>query len=115
MKEAFNKVDGGNKVLNENFQNLNEMELFNSLRLLMCEGFFSDAADLLKKGVDKVKGGFKKLKDSTMEVLKKAWKWVSDAISAAFDFIVAQGKKAIRLLMKFFGVDVDRVDFSSDI
>ena len=42
MKEAFNKVDGGNKVLNENFQNLNEMELFNSLRLLMCEGFFSD-------------------------------------------------------------------------
>jgi hypothetical protein len=58
------------------------------------EGFFSDAADLLKKGVDKVKGGFKKLKDSTMEVLKKAWKWVSDAISAAFDFIVAQGKKA---------------------
>lgn len=115
MKEAFNKVDGGNKVLNENFQNLNEMELFNSLRLLMCEGFFSDATDLLKRGVDNVKGGFKKLKDSTMEVLKKAWKWVSDAISAAFDFIVAQGKKAIRLLMKFFGVDVDRVDFSSSI
>ena len=115
MKEAFNKVDGGSKILNENFQNLNEMELFNSMRLLMCEGFFSDAADLLKKGADKVKGGFNKLKDSTMEVLKKAWKWVKDAISAVFDFIVTQGKKAIRLLMKFFGVYVDRVDFSSSI
>ena len=64
---------------------------------------------------NKVKGGFKKLKDSTMEVLKKAWKWVSDAISAAFDFIVAQGKKAIRLLMKFFGVDVKEVGLTSDI
>ena len=50
-----------------------------------------------------------------MEVLKKAWKWVSGAISAAFDFIVAQGKKAIRLLMKFFGVDVKEVGLTSDI
>ena len=119
MKEAFNRMDGGDKILNEHFHNFNDVELFNSMKYLMTEGFLGDLAkgtkDLFNKGVDKVKGGFKKLKKSTIEALQKAWEWVSSTIKYAFDFILAQGAKAIRLLLKFFGVKVDKVDFSSTI
>ena len=40
MREAFNNIDNGNKILNEHFHGLSEVELFNSMKNLMTEGFF---------------------------------------------------------------------------
>ena len=119
MREAFNNIDNGNKILNEHFHGLSEVELFNSMKSLMTEGFFDSvskkSSELIKKGINLTKGGLKKIKDSTLIALEKAWKWVTSAINYAFEYILKQGDRAIRLLLKFFGVEVNKVDFSSNI
>ena len=89
------------------------------MKNLMTEGFFDSvskkSSELINKGVNLTKGGLKKIKDSTLIALEKAWKWVTSAINYAFEYILKQGDRAIRLLLRFFGVEVEKIDFTSPV
>lgn len=103
MREAFNIHEGGKMLLCENFEQLNEWEWLDKLKSAASTGF------------ENVKGGFKKLKDKAVETLSNIWTWVKESVTKAFNWIIKQGKKAMGFLLKFFGITVDKVKFTSEI
>ena len=79
MKEAFNQNLYGRTLMLEEYENLNEFQLFQRIK-----------SKVLSSRVGKK--------------FLQIWGWIKQRVSMAFDWIMKQGKKALGYLLKFFGL-----------
>ncbi len=79
MEEAFNQNLYGRTLMLEEFENLNEFQIFGKLKS-------------------------KVLNSTAGKKFLKIWGWIKQRVSMAFDWIIKQGKKALGYFLKFFGL-----------
>ena len=90
MKEAFNQNLYGRTLMLEEYENLNEFQLFQRIK-----------SKLLGSRVGKK--------------FLQIWGWIKQKISMAFDWIKKQGNKALGYLLKFFGIEPKQVSLSGPV
>ena len=86
MEEAFNQNLYGRTLMLEEFENLNEFQIFGKLK--------SKISDLKSKVLNTGVG----------KKFLQIWGWIKQRVSMAFDWIIKQGKKALGYFLKFFGL-----------
>ena len=97
MREAFNQNLYGRTLMLEEYQNLNEFQLFQKL----------------KSKISNIKS--KVLGSRVGKKFLQIWGWIKQRVSMAFDWIMKQGKKALGYLLKFFGIEPKKVSLSGPI
>ena len=90
MKEAFNQNLYGRTLMLEEYENLNEFQLFQRIK-----------SKVLGSRVGKK--------------FLQIWGWIKQRVSMAFDWIMKQGKKALGYLLKFFGLQPKEVGVNGPI
>jgi len=90
MKEAFNQNLYGRTLMLEEYENLNEFQLFQRIK-----------SKVLGSRVGKK--------------FLQIWGWIKQKMSMAFDWIKKQGNKALGYLLKFFGIEPKQVSLSGPI
>ena len=97
MEEAFNQNLYGRTLMLEEFENLNEFQIFGKLKSKISDM----KSKLLNTGVGKK--------------FLKIWGWIKQRVSMAFDWIMKQGNKALGYFLKFFGIKPKDVSLSGPI
>ena len=97
MREAFNQNLYGRTLMIEEYQNLNEFQLFQKMKAKIS----NIKSKVLNSGVGKK--------------FLQIWGWIKKRVSMAFDWIIKQGKKALGYLLKFFGIKPSKIKLTGPI